>query len=45
VRNAITHTYGYANRNPAAYSYTKKHSGAEAETVATSAPKSVVAIW
>jgi len=45
MRNAITHTYCYANCNSAAYSYTEEYSGAEAETVATSAPKSVVAIW
>ena len=38
MRNAITDTYGHANRNTAVYSYT------EAEAIATSAPKSVVAI-
>jgi len=37
VRNAITDTYGYANHNTTAYPYT------EGETIATSAPKSIVA--
>jgi len=45
VRNAITDTYSYANCNSPTYTDAEEYSRAEAETVATSAPKSVVAIW
>jgi hypothetical protein len=48
VRNAYsitnTHTYGYANFNPAAYSYTERQSNPEAASIATPSPKPVTAI-